>query len=138
MSIACHLYTERKLRSLFHTQYSICEKMSFDCDFKVGPRLGFLGVGTMNSAIIEGILTLPISKDCVSDNFSVPIFVSPRGSMKVASLLKKHGSTMIHVCKDNQDLLDKSDVVFIGVRPEQVDTYYLKSILTFALIIIRK
>ena len=99
--------------------------MSFDCDFKVGSRLGFLGVGTMNSAIIEGILNLPISKDCVSDNFSVPIFVSPRGSMKVASLLKKHGSTMIHVCKDNQDLLDKSDVVFIGVRPEQVDKYVI-------------
>ena len=99
--------------------------MSFDCNFKVGSRLGFLGVGTMNSAIIEGILNLPISKDCVSDNFSVPIFVSPRGLTKVASLLKKHGSTMIHVCKDNQDLLDKSDVVFIGVRPEQVDKYVM-------------
>ena len=99
--------------------------MSFDCEFKVGSRIGFLGVGTMNSAIIEGILNLPISKDCVSDNFSVPIFVSPRGSMKVASLLKKHGNTKIHVCKDNQDLLDKSDVVFIGVRPEQVDKYVM-------------
>ena len=99
--------------------------MSFDCYFKVGSRLGFLGVGTMNSAIIEGILNLPISKDCVSDNFSVPIFVSPRGSLKVASLLKKHGHTKIHVCKDNQDLLDKSDVVFIGVRPEQVDKYVM-------------
>ena len=99
--------------------------MSFDCNFKVGSRLGFLGVGTMNSAIIEGILNLPISKDCVSDNFSVPIFVSPRGSMKVSSLLKKHGNTKIRVCKDNQDLLDKSDVVFIGVRPEQVDKYVM-------------
>ena len=97
--------------------------MSFDSDFKVGSRLGFLGVGTMNSAIIEGILNLPISKNCVSDNFSVPIFVSPRGSMKVASLLETHGNTKIRVCKDNQDLLDKSDVVFIGVRPEQVDKY---------------
>ena len=99
--------------------------MSFHRNFKVGSRLGFLGVGTMNSAIIEGILNLPISKDCVSDNFSVPIFVSPRGSMKVSSLLKKHGNTKIRVCKDNQDLLDKSDVVFIGVRPEQVDKYVM-------------
>ena len=99
--------------------------MSFECDFKVGSRLGFLGVGTMNSAIIEGILNLPISKGCVSDNLSVPIFVSPRGLTKVASLLEKHGSTMIHVCKDNQDLLDKSDVVFIGVRPEQVDKHVM-------------
>ena len=99
--------------------------MSSDCNFKVGSRLGFLGVGTMNSAIIEGILNLPISKDCVSDDFSLPIFVSPRGSMKVSSLLKKHGNTKIRVCKDNQDLLDKSDVVFIGVRPEQVDKYVM-------------
>ena len=99
--------------------------MSFDCNFKVGSRLGFLGVGTMNSAIIEGILNLPISKYCVSDNFSLPIFISPRGSMKVSSLLKRHGNTKIRVCKDNQDLLDKSDVVFIGVRPEQVDKYVM-------------
>ena len=90
-------------------------------NFNVGSRLGFIGVGTINSAIIEGIFKIPTSSNCIRQHFSLPIFVSPRGREKVDGLLSKHGVKRIHVCQSNQDVLYKADVIFIGVRPEQVN-----------------
>ena len=94
--------------------------MANTSEFSVGPRLGFVGVGTMNCAIIEGLLKLPTSGTRIIDHFSLPIFVSPRGSVKVAGLFDKHGNQKIHIRQNNQEVLDLSDVIFIGVRPEQV------------------
>ena len=37
--------------------------MASNFDFRIGQTLGFLGVGTMNSAIIEGILKLHLSEN---------------------------------------------------------------------------
>lgn len=89
--------------------------------FNVGSRLGFIGVGTINSAVIEGIFKIPTSSNSIIDHhFSLPIFVSPRGKVKVDGLLKKHGVKKIHICQSNQEVLDNADVIFIGVRPEQV------------------
>ena len=98
-------------------------KMAFNADFVFGCKLGFIGVGTMNSAIIEGILKLPINENGIIDQFPLPIYVSPRGTVKVSELLKKHGVQKIHVCQDNQDVLNNADVIFLGVRPEQVIKY---------------
>ena len=97
--------------------------MEYSSKFNVGQNLGFLGVGTMNSAIIEGILKLPMNSKNMIGQFTLPIYVSPRGAMKVGALLAKHGKEKIHICQDNQDVLNKANVIFLGVRPEQVCIY---------------
>ena len=99
--------------------------MAYNGDFLAGRKLGFIGVGTMNSAIIEGILKLPIKEKSIINHFSLPIYVSPRGMVKVSELLKKHGAQKINVCLDNQDVLNNADVIFLGVRPEQVIKTFL-------------
>ena len=99
--------------------------MASNFDFRIGQTLGFLGVGTMNSAIIEGILKLHLSKNKLQ-HFSLPIYLSPRSKIKVDALKEKHGDHLIKVCKDNQDVLDNADVIFWGVRPEQVFAYYAR------------
>ena len=98
--------------------------MENNSKFHVGQNLGFIGVGTMNSAIIEGILKLPMNSNNTIEQFTLPIYVSPRGAMKVSALLAKHGIEKIHICRDNQDVLNNADVIFLGVRPEQVCIQY--------------
>ena len=88
--------------------------------FTVGHKLGFIGVGIMNGAIISGICKLSSLPNKINDNFSYPIFVSPRGKTKVEKLLAEYGQDKIMVCQNNQDVLNHADVIFIGVRPEQV------------------
>ena len=95
-------------------------QISDSCNFKVGSKLGFIGVGVINSAIITGLCKISSSLNKINEHFSLPIFVSPRGHSRVASLLSEHGTQKIYVCKDNQEVLDKAGVIFIGVRPEQV------------------
>ena len=96
--------------------------MAGNHNINVGSRLGFIGVGTINSAIIEGLLNTTNSSNRIGKHFSLPVFVSPRGKIKVEGLLKKHGPENIRICQNNQEVLDMSDVIFIGVRPQQVYT----------------
>ena len=102
--------------------------MASNHGFLVGQNLGFIGVGTMNTAIIKGILNVYKSEKNLG-HFSVPIYISPRGREKAKALKEKYGDDLIKVCKDNQDVLRKADVIFLGVRPEQVITDYLFSII---------
>ena len=102
--------------------------MASDSGFHVGQKLGFIGVGTMNSAIIKGILKAYKSESNL-EHFSVPIYISPRGRVKAVALKEEYGDDLIKVCKDNQDVLRKSDVIFLGVRPEQVIIEYHLSII---------
>ena len=85
----------------------------------VGRTLGFIGVGTMNGAIIEGLLKLHMQENNLQ-HFSFPFYLSPRGKNKVETLKEKYGEQLINVCKDNQEVLRNADVIFLGVRPEQV------------------
>ena len=70
--------------------------------------LGFLGTGRIASSVIEGIFKskLKIKK----------IYISPRNSLIAKKLKRKF--KMITISKDNQQLIDKSNWVFLAVTPK--------------------
>ena len=71
-------------------------------------KLGFIGVGNISSDVINGILKSKIS-------FS-KIILSPRNKINSKKLKKK--SNKIIIAKNNQDVIDKSDWVFLSVLPK--------------------
>lgn len=83
-----------------------------------GQSFGFLGVGTINSAIIRGICALPPSSPCLP---KWPLFLSPRNAAKARELLAEHGPDKVAVASSNQDLLDRCEVVFLGLTPPVAD-----------------
>ena len=75
-------------------------------------RFGFVGVGTMSSAIVRGLCTLPAPPAAV--------VLSPRGAQKAAALYGEFPS-LTRVAGSNQEVVDCSDVVFVGVLPKQTE-----------------
>ena len=71
-------------------------------------KIGFVGTGTMSSAMVRGLSTLaqPPSQ----------IIVSPRNADKAAALQQEFPS-IVSSGTSNQDVLDRSDLVFLGVLP---------------------
>lgn len=78
--------------------------------------LGFVGCGTLSSAIITGLCT-PTSD---STGVARRVIVSPRNATKAAALKDKFPS-VVTVATCNQDVVDQSDIVFLAVRPQVVD-----------------
>ncbi|MEO5701997.1 MAG: pyrroline-5-carboxylate reductase [Casimicrobiaceae bacterium] len=84
-----------------------------------GLSLGFLGTGTITSAIVTGL--------CTDGYLCCPIVLSPRSEG-----ISRHLAAMfaqVHVASSNQAMVDGSDVVVLAVRP-QVAAEVLQS-LTF-------
>jgi pyrroline-5-carboxylate reductase len=77
------------------------------------PRYGFVGVGTMSSAIVRGMCTL-------STLPMTSIVLSPRGAEKVATL-KALFPDIVTIAADNQAVLDACDIVFVGVLPKHCE-----------------
>ena len=71
-------------------------------------KLGFIGTGNISSDVVTGICKSKISFN--------KIILSPRNKKKSQNLKKKFKK--IHIAKTNQEVVDKSDWVFIGVLPE--------------------
>jgi len=71
-------------------------------------KLGFIGTGQITKAVIVGILN---SKLRVSN-----IFISHRNK-KISKLLKLK-SKKIKVTKDNQEIINRSDWIFLAVTPD--------------------
>ena len=69
--------------------------------------LGFIGTGKISSSIIFGIFKskLKVKK----------IYISSRNRNIAKKLAKKYSK--IKVLKDNQDIIDKSSTIFLGVTP---------------------
>ena len=69
--------------------------------------LGFIGTGKISSSIIYGIFKskLKVKK----------IYISSRNINIAKKLAKKFRS--IKVLKDNQEIIDKSSVIFLGITP---------------------
>ena len=57
---------------------------------------------------------------CDGVDKSPEAFLSPRGASTAAELSQRHRG--VHVCADNQDVIDHSDVVMIAVRPQDHHT----------------
>ncbi len=71
-------------------------------------KIGFVGVGTIATAVIEGIFKAKIKIG--------QIIVSPK-NYKNAKLLQKKFKK-IKIAKSNQEVLDKSDWIFLAVTPK--------------------
>jgi pyrroline-5-carboxylate reductase len=71
-------------------------------------RLGFIGTGTITSAIVTGLLSDPA--------LAGSIVVSPRGREVAARLAASFRD--VSVGASNQQVLDECDVVFVAVRPQ--------------------
>ena len=73
-----------------------------------GARLGFLGTGTITSAIVAGLSSK--SPPCYS------VCLSPRNAYVAAQLASTF--PQVSVAASNQKMLDCSDIVFLAVRPQ--------------------
>ena len=69
--------------------------------------LGFVGVGKITSSVVTGIVNSKLKYK--------KIFLSPRNK-KISYKLKRKFKK-IHIAKNNQDLINKSDWVFLAVTP---------------------
>ncbi|PAN00828.1 pyrroline-5-carboxylate reductase [Streptomyces sp. Alain-F2R5] len=70
--------------------------------------IGIIGVGEIGRAIVEGLRN--------RGGASPEVFLSPRGARAAAGLSERFEG--VHVCADNQEVLDRSEVVIIAVRRE--------------------
>jgi pyrroline-5-carboxylate reductase len=74
-------------------------------------RVGFLGCGTIASAIATGLAT--------QANMTIAsIAVTKRSESKSSALLEDFPS-LVSVHEDNQEILDKSDIIFVCLLPQQ-------------------
>lgn len=71
-------------------------------------RIGIIGVGEIGRAIVVGL--------CEGVEEPPEILLSPRGARTAAELSQRYPT--VQVCADNQDVLDRSTVVIIAVRPQ--------------------
>ncbi len=71
-------------------------------------RIGFIGTGVIAEAVIEGML---------AEDPTRAISVSPRSEAISRALAERHAA--VTRAADNQAVVDASDVVCLGVRPEQ-------------------
>ncbi|MBD9495183.1 MULTISPECIES: pyrroline-5-carboxylate reductase [unclassified Ensifer] len=71
-------------------------------------KLGFIGTGALSSAIVTGLKTLP--------GEITTVVLSPRNEEIAAGLAARFPD--VTVAADNQAVLDASDTVMLGVRPQ--------------------
>ncbi len=76
-------------------------------------KLGFIGTGNIVSDVIFGVSKSKIIK-------YKKIIISPRNKKK-AQYLKKYFKKVI-IAKDNQDVINKSNWVFLGILPKVGET----------------
>ncbi|MFF1922879.1 NAD(P)-binding domain-containing protein [Streptomyces sp. NPDC058221] len=73
-------------------------------------RIGIIGVGEIGRAIVTGL------RD--GDDTSPEVFLSPRGARTAAELSARYEG--VQVCADNQEVVDRSEVVLIAVRRQDL------------------
>jgi pyrroline-5-carboxylate reductase len=70
-------------------------------------QIGFIGVGKITNAIVEGL--------CTSSIEDAQIYLSPRNEANARRLAEKYAQ--VERLESNQQVIDQSDIVFIAVRP---------------------
>lgn len=71
-------------------------------------NIGFIGIGKINSAVIEAI--------CTSRLENYRLFISPRNQEKSKGLEEKY--SRVKRMSSNQEILNKADIVFIALKPD--------------------
>lgn len=74
----------------------------------MGVNIGFIGVGVIASALVTGL--------CSGRDLDHKIYLSPRNAEKAAELAARFEN--VTVAKSNQEVLDKSEWVFLAVVPK--------------------
>ncbi|MET9651236.1 NAD(P)-binding domain-containing protein [Streptomyces sp. NPDC006460] len=69
-------------------------------------RIGIIGVGEIARALVAGLYD--------GGDPSPEVFLSPRGARAAAELSARHEN--VRVCADNQEVVDRSELVIIAVR----------------------
>ena len=72
--------------------------------------IGFIGTGIISSYVVTGF--------CKSGREGIDIIVSPRSRDKSAALAAEFPQ-MVRVARDNQQVVDEAEWIFIAVLPEQ-------------------
>lgn len=75
-------------------------------------RIGFVGTGVISSAVVTALMTRA--------NRPEQVVVSPRNATRANTLAQRYPQVVIG--RDNQDVVDKSDVICLGVRPQDAQT----------------
>lgn len=70
--------------------------------------IGIIGVGEIASALVTGL--------CASRTMPPEVHLSPRGTQTSSELSARYEN--VHVRAGNQDVIDRSEIVFVAVRPE--------------------
>ena len=73
-------------------------------------RFGFLGAGNMNQAILRGLLE---SKTLIPSQVAVT-------NRSAGKLQKVHDTLGVQIFKTNEELIEKSDVIILGVKPQDL------------------
>jgi len=73
--------------------------------------IGFLGVGTISEAVVRAMCARPGRAD--------RILLSPRSAERSQSLAEEFDQCV--VMETNQEVIDHSDIVVLGMRPQQLD-----------------
>ena len=74
-------------------------------------NIGFIGCGTIASAIIKGIAT--------QSNVNIESIAVSKRSKSKSQALKEEFSSLVQVYDANQEILNNADVIFICVLPDQ-------------------
>ena len=69
---------------------------------------GFIGVGTINAAVVQGL--------CTCDTPPKAVVLSPRNAEKAAALAASFPDR-VRVAESNQAVLDAADWVFVATPP---------------------
>ncbi|MBB4226845.1 pyrroline-5-carboxylate reductase [Rhizobium mongolense] len=70
--------------------------------------IGFVGTGVITEAMVRGLLTEP--------TYASEIHVSPRSAHIAATLAAEFAA--VRIARDNQDVVERSDIVFLAIRPQ--------------------
>ena len=75
-------------------------------------NVGFIGVGTITEAIVTGL--------CEAGAPDLSILLSPRNRERSRNLSERYAA--VAVAADNQDVLDRAELIFLAVRPQVAET----------------
>jgi len=115
LAVCCSL-----IISSWRTSLSMASVASTPAAAPARRRLGFLGVGTMNSAIIRGLCRpseAAPGEPAGTRWVEFPLYLSPRGAAKASDLARELGPSLVTVCSSNEALLEAADVVVLGLTP---------------------
>lgn len=71
-------------------------------------NVGFIGVGTITEAVVTGL--------CEAEVAGLSILLSPRSIDRSRRLSERYAA--VEVAADNQQVVDRSELVFLAVRPQ--------------------